>query len=70
MASCHTQAPLKRNQRGYGRMLYPPKEAISVGMARWPYPPKEAICVGMARCHTLLKKQSAWVWQDAIPSYN
>ena len=55
MASCHTQAPLKRNLRGYGKMLYPPKEAISVGMAG---------------CYTLLKKQSAWVWQDAIPSYN
>ena len=39
MASCHTQAPLKRNQRGYGKM---------------PYPPKEAISVGMAGCHTLL----------------
>ena len=39
MASCHTQAPFKRNQRGYGKM---------------PYPPKEAICVGMAGCHTLL----------------
>ena len=51
-------------------MLYPPKEAISVGMARWPYPPKEAISVGMARCYTLLKKQSAWVSQDAISSYN
>ena len=55
MASCHTQAPLKRNLRGYGRI---------------PYPPIKAICVGMARCHTLLTKQSAWVWQDAIPSYN
>ena len=32
-------ASYKSNLRGYGKM---------------PYPPKEAISVGMARCHTLL----------------
>ena len=70
MASCHTQAPLKRNLRGYGKMPYPPKEAICVGMARCHTLLKKQSAWVWQDGHTLLKKQSAWVWQDAIPSYN
>ena len=41
MASCHTQAPFKRNLRGYGKMPYPPKEAICVGgVSKLPYSKK------------------------------
>ena len=62
--------------RGYGRMPYPPTRLLCVPCVLW----EDTVCfVGAAETAAPpeiasvggnFKNVGAWVWQDAIPSYD